>query len=127
MAKTKREAAAKSVDNKPLVVNVTIDAQGAVQVDPECVTVTAKNQRIRWKLDPESASTWRLMGLCWCGDKQPPADEFHDWVKEKARITVTDRNNAKGDWPYGILYREKNAPKGAPPCVFDPVISNDPR
>lgn len=127
MSKAKKKSAAKKSDNAPLVVDVTIDDQGTVQVEPECVLVTKKNQKIRWKLNPASAKNWRLVGLCWCGDTQPPADEFHEWNNEKARITVTDRNTARGDWPYGILYREKKAPKGTPPRVFDPIISNDPR
>lgn len=125
MKKAKDKSGGKS-GNPPLVVSISIDAQGTVTVDPECLVVTAPKQRIRWKLDPDSARDWRLVGLCWCGSAEPPAGEFHDWVTEKARITVTDRNSEPGEWRYGVLYRAKADPKSAPPRLYDPMIRNQP-
>jgi hypothetical protein len=93
----------------------------------DCLTVTEEDQRIRWRLDPESRNKWRLVGLCWCGDDQPPTGEFRDWLKEKDRISATDRNETAGEWRYGLLYRDKKEKNSAPPRVFDPAIRNRPQ
>lgn len=122
----KKKNARKASSNKPLEVAVSIDADGVVQVTPDCLPVQESDQRIRWKLDAESQKKWRLVGTCWCGDGEPPADEFHDWLNEKDRILVTDRNQNEGSWRYGLLYKHKKAKKSDPPRVFDPVIRNEP-
>jgi hypothetical protein len=126
MKKRKKKGKQKDATGKPLVVAVSIDANGAVQVYPDCLTVTEEDQRIRWRLDPESSKKWRLVGLCWCGDDEPPTGEFRDWLKEKDRISATDRNEIAGEWRYGLLYRDKKEKNSAPPRVFDPAIRNQP-
>ena len=122
----KKKIASKASGKKPLEVAVSIDAEGAVKVTPDCLTVEESDQRIRWKLDPESQKNWRLVGACWCSGGTPPDGEFQDWLHEKDRIVVTDRNQTEGSWNYGILYRKKKAKKGEPPQVFDPMIRNQP-
>lgn len=120
-----KKIARKTVRAKPKVVDVCIDLKGAVTLSEDPVVVQVQNQRIRWRLDPASAKKWRIVGLCWCGDSPPPG-EFHDWLREKARLSVTDRNRTKGKWRYGILYRDKNEKRSSPPRVFDPTIRNEP-
>ena len=121
-----KKTAKKAANGKPLEVTISIDATGAVQVTPDCLSVEESDQRIRWKLDAESRRKWRLVGTCWCGDGTPPDGEFHEWLNEKDRVLVTDRNQTEGSWRYGLLYKLKKAKKGEPPRVFDPVIRNQP-
>ena len=92
---------------------------------PDPLEVTKRDQRIRWRLDPASAKKWRIVGLCWCGNSPPPG-EFHDWLNEKTRLSVTDKNETRDTWRYGILYRDKKEKRSSPPRVFDPTIRNDP-
>lgn len=116
----------KKNSRKPAEVTVSIAADGTVTVAPEDLTVTGKNQKIRWVLDDASRKDWRLSGFCWCGDTEPPGGEFHDWSKQKAQITVTDRNDTAGEWRYGLLYKQKGKGADAQPRVFDPTIRNQP-
>jgi hypothetical protein len=125
MAARKKKSKARRVSGKPLVVVVSIDAQGRVTVSDDPVTVKTPGQRIRWKLDPASQPDWRLDGFEWCGE-QPPPKEFHTWDKRKDRISVTDRNKNAGEWRYGLRYNRKGAEKHAPSMIFDPVIRNEP-
>lgn len=126
MKKRKKKGKRPSATSK-LVVEVSIDANGAVQVCPDFLTVTERKQLIRWRLDPESSKKWRLVGLCWCGEDQPPSGEFSDWLNEKDKISAIDENETAGEWRYGLLYRDKKEKKSAPPRVFDPAIRNQPQ
>lgn len=116
---------ATKVARQPLVVNVSIDAQGKVTVEPDAIHVTERDQPIRWQLDQTSAGQWRLVGLCWCGDPPPP-DEFDGWQNENARLSVIDRNMTRDEWRYGLLYRRTGERPNSPPRVFDPTIRNEP-
>jgi hypothetical protein len=111
---------------QPKEVIVSIAADGTVTVAPEELIVTRRNQKIRWVLDDASRKDWRLSGFCWCGDTEPPDGEFHDWSKQKAQITVTDRKNTIDTWRYGLLYKRKDKDADAQPRVFDPTIRNEP-
>jgi hypothetical protein len=111
---------------QPAEVIVSIAADGTVTVVPEDLIVRRRNQKIRWVLDDASRKDWRLSGFCWCGDTEPPGGEFHDWSKQKAQITVTDRNDTAGEWRYGLLYKQKGKGADAQPRVFDPTIRNQP-
>ena len=111
---------------QPKEVIVSIAADGAVAVAPEDLVVTRRNQKIRWVLDDASRKDWRLSGFCWCGDTEPPDGEFHDWSKQKAQITVTDRNTTRETWHYGLLYKRKDKDADTQPRVFDPTIRNEP-
>jgi hypothetical protein len=126
MKKRKKKGKQSRATSK-LIVEVSIDANGAVQVSEDCLTVTEPNQQIRWRLDPESRNKWRLVGLCWCGEDQPPTGEFSDWLNEKDKISVIDVNETAGEWRYGLLYRDKREKKSDPPRVFDPAIRNQPQ
>lgn len=111
---------------KPEEVVVSIAEDGTVTVDRDDLTVTEKNQKIRWVLDEASRKDWRLSGFCWCGDSDPPGAEFYDWSKDKTQITVTDCNDTAGEWRYGLLYKQKGKGADAQPRVFDPTIRNQP-
>jgi len=117
---------AKNKSMKPAEVTVSIATNGTVTVAPEDLVVTGKNRTIRWVLDDASRKDWRLSGLCWCGNTEPPDGEFHDWSKQQAQITVTDRNDTEGKWRYGLLYKQKDKDADTQPRVFDPTIRNEP-
>lgn len=122
---TKKKPRKRTYIGKPLIVTVSIDANGSVSVSRDPVVVTQPKQRIRWKLDARSNRNWRLDGFCW-GDHPPGPGEFHDWVKRSDAISVTDRNKTAGEWKYGLLYNRKRAERHAPSMKFDPMIRNEP-